>query len=298
MIKNASSLSEVVQELFGVDVLHQHHVAGGDINETLVLELQNRKKVFLKKNRHSPEGMFLAEALGLQKLLDAHKKSQGASPPSPRPLAVGKDGIFDFLLMEHIDGGPAPSGEEFGHSLAQLHSWARRSTCGFDENNWIGLTPQINDEEDSWPHFFYEKRLLPQWRWVLNQGFSNSRAQKGMNYLEAHIDDVLPACDSGGASLLHGDLWGGNWISGNSGTAWLVDPACYYGHREADMAMTELFGGFPPGFAQGYQNAWPLEQGFRERKNLYNLYHLLNHVNLFGASYWGAAVQTLGKYGS
>ncbi len=235
--------------------------------------------------------MFEAEAAGLR-ALSAAAESCGA-PPVPEPLAWGKDGRTSFLLMEYILSGRLKSGEDFGHSLAALHRGARQTLCGFNLDNWIGTTPQINTFTESWHEFFGGHRLAYQWKLARANGYGNAAGDRQMEKLICRLPEILPDVDEGEPSLLHGDLWGGNWMADSGGRACLIDPAVYYGHREADLAMTRLFGGFPSGFYRGYEEAWPLEPGFDSRVPVYNLYHVLNHLNLFGASYWGGVQSVL-----
>ncbi len=198
--------------------------------------------------------------------------------------------------MEEIPSGRLHSAAAFGRSLAALHRNGRSDSCGFDSNNWIGSTVQPNDRCTSWVEFFASRRLAYQWELAAQGGFTDSKSDKSMDTLLGNLKNIMPEPDAGGAHLLHGDLWGGNWMAGADGRAYLIDPAVYYGHREADLAMTELFGGFPPGFRAAYLESWPLEPGFNERIPLYNLYHLLNHLNLFGASYWTSVRSILERF--
>ena len=296
MISDASSLDSALQDLFGpgIQLESRKAVAGGDINAAFLITLSNGEKRFLKENRSSLVGMFAAEASGLDAL--AEVASRSAAPPVPRPLAWGLDGNRSFLLMETVATGRGGDGEAFGRALAALHREGRSDNCGFSGDNWIGSTPQPNPEIPSWHEFFAEYRLMHQWQLARRQGYGNDSAEKEMESLCRRLPDLIPPPDGNRPSLLHGDLWGGNWMSGADGRAWLIDPAVYYGHREADLAMTRLFGGFPAGFHRSYNEEWPLESGFDQRVDLYNLYHLLNHLNLFGSSYWGGVSHTLSRY--
>ncbi|OQX29247.1 MAG: hypothetical protein B0D92_04730 [Spirochaeta sp. LUC14_002_19_P3] len=289
------NLNSALEQLYGADgrVLKRQAVGGGDINAAAVLSLGGGQKIFIKENSANLEAMFAAEALGLKALGEAAENS----PPVPKVLAWGVDGRRAFLLLELIPAGRLKSGQEFGRALAMLHREARQNECGFSADNWIGSTQQKNDLAPNWLEFFRDKRLLFQWELARKNGFANPVSERLMQSLLRRLPDLLPAPDDGQPSLLHGDLWGGNWMAGPDGRAWLIDPAVYYGHREADIAMTQLFGRFPPGFHQGYADAWPLEKGFGERKDLYNLYHLLNHLNLFGRGYWFQVQHILDRFG-
>jgi fructosamine-3-kinase len=248
--------------------------------------------LFLKENRVELVSMFSSEAAGLRALGSA---GNGAAPV-PEALAWGTEGSRSFLLMEAVETGQLFSGEEFGKSLAVMHKQARSSSCGFSADNRIGSSIQHNTPMESWHDFFAEKRLGVQWKMAREKGYGDAVSDKAVESLLKGLKNILPEPDEGWPSLLHGDLWGGNWLPGADGRGWLIDPAVYYGHREADIAMTELFGGFPSGFYSGYRNFWPLEPGYSERRDLYNLYHLLNHLNLFGQSWWSGVIGTIRKY--
>jgi len=296
MIEEAASLDDAIERLYnGRRVLgDRRSVGGGDINISSVLTLDDGSHLFLKENRDDLMPMFAAEALGLAALADIADRSN--APPVPQAYAWGIDGRRSFLLMEKIVSGRLNSGSEFGRALAVLHREGRSDDCGFPTDNWIGSNNQPNRRLMSWHDFFAERRLGYQWRMARTKGFGRISDDKAMESLLNRLPELLPDIDDGRASLLHGDLWGGNWMADSTGRAWLIDPAVYYGHREADLAMTELFGGFPPGFRQSYEDEWPIEPGFTERRDLYNLYHILNHANLFGSSYWNSAVGIVKRY--
>ncbi len=293
----ASSLIQAVRTLYGDEcrIESRRSVGGGDINAAFLLSLSGGRCVFLKENRADLVSMFAAEAAGLTALAEVAGRS--GAPPVPEPLAWGTDGGHAFLLMEQVLTGRLKSAEAFGRSLAALHREGRSDSCGFDGDNRIGSTLQPNGRMRNWHEFFAERRLGFQWRLVRKKGFGDGKSERAMEKLLRLLPSLLPDVDEGGASLLHGDLWSGNWMAGADGRGRLIDPAVYYGHREADLAMTELFGGFPSGFHTGYREAWPLEPGFGERRDVYNLYHVLNHVNLFGGGYWGGVISTLSRFG-
>ena len=170
-----------------------------------------------------------------------------------------------------------------------------QTTYGFPIDNYIGSTPQINTPKDSWVDFFRECRLHPQVRMAYDAGYLERSAMRQADSIMERLETLLPEPDH--PSLLHGDLWGGNYMTGPDGKAWLIDPATYVGHREADLAMTELFGGFAPAFYSAYRSIAHVDAGYDERRDLYNLYHLLNHVNLFGYSYVGSVLHILNRFG-
>jgi len=294
MVENAVSLESALELLFGPGsgIKVRRSVSGGDINVASILTLKIGVQVFLKENRADLVSMFAAEAEGL---LALGAVGEGA-PPVPLPLAWGVDKSRAFLLMDVVDKGRLSSGESFGASLAAMHRKGRSDFCGFPGDNRLGPTVQNNRRIKSWHSFFGEQRLGFQWKMARKGGYGDAADEKAMQSVLNRLEDILPEPDDGRPSLLHGDLWGGNWMAGSDGRGWLLDPAVYFGHREADIAMTELFGGFPSGFHRGYNSRWPLEPGYSERRDLYNLYHLLNHLNLFGSSYWGGVISTIGKF--
>ena len=256
-------------------VRSSHEASGGCIHRALVLE-SGDAKWFVKLNTPDALPMFEAESDGLAALAGTE------SFRVPRPLCCGVAGEQAFLVLEHLDMQPVvdrASAIAFGHALAAMH---RKSGAryGWLRDNFIGATPQINTEHDSWPRFFAAARLQPQVERATTHG--RALCKKG-----EILAEKLPAFFLGyhpQPSLLHGDLWHGN-AAMSGGFPAIFDPAVYYGDRETDLAMTELFGGFPEAFYAAYREAWPLAEGYESRKTLYNLYHVLNHLNLFGAGY-------------
>jgi fructosamine-3-kinase len=237
--------------------------------------------------------MFEKEALGLETL-----RAVSEGPRVPHVLATGREGSFSFILMEYLEAREKQGDywECFGAELAGLHRSARNSLSGFSSDNYIGASPQKNSFMPSWTDFFRVNRLEYQLKLARDRGLADSKTSKVVSSVLNRLDSLLIEPDGGDASLLHGDLWGGNFIEGPEGKACLIDPAVYYGHREADLAMTELFGGFNRAFYQGYNAVWPLDPGYPERRDLYNLYHMLNHLNLFGAGYAGSVYAIASRY--
>lgn len=192
---------------------------------------------------------------------------------------------YVFVLSEWLEsGGARVDMARLGTALATMHQ-SGAVAYGLADNNFIGGTPQINGWDNDWPRFFAQRRLRPQVERAVTQGLLTSTVRHNLEGIVNHIHDLL-----GGVvrqpALLHGDLWGGNVVAADAnGTPALIDPAVYYGDREAELAFTELFGGFSSAFYAAYNQAWPLEPGYLERRDLYNLYHVLNHLNLFGRSY-------------
>lgn len=198
------------------------------------------------------------------------------------------------LEIEYLDlrGLDRESGARLGRQLADLHRHVGER-FGFSEHNWIGGSPQQNGWHEEWPRFFADRRLRPQLQWALANGMEKKLVSDGESLadrLAAFFVDYHPQ-----PSLLHGDLWGGNASALPDGTPVIFDPAAYYGDREADLAMSELFGGFPDSFYAAYRIAWPLDPGYETRKTLYNLYHVLNHYNLFGTGYLNQARRMVGR---
>jgi len=225
---------------------------------------------------------FAAEATGLAALRAA------CAVRVPQVYACGMADGRARLEIELLDlrGLDRASGALLGRQLADLHRHIGER-FGFGEDNWIGGSPQANGWRDEWPRFFAERRLRPQLQWARGTGMERKLVDQGESLAErlaAFFVDYHPA-----PSLLHGDLWGGNASALPDGTPVIFDPAVYYGDREADVAMSELFGGFPESFYASYRAAWPLDSGYETRKTLYNLYHVLNHYNLFGAGYLNQA---------
>jgi fructosamine-3-kinase len=230
---------------------------------------------FLKQGAPERADAFAAEADGLD-ALRPHIRV-------PRILDRGvKDGKA-FILLEHLDLKRGGDYAAMGRVLARLHRHAG-PRFGWARDNYIGLTPQKNGWRDNWAEFWRERRMRPQLEWA------------GVN-VDLHLLERLLENHRPQPSLLHGDLWSGNAGFANDGPV-VFDPAVYYGDREADLAMTELFGGFPREFYKAYNQAYPLDAGYEKRKHLYNLYHLLNHLNLFGGGYLGQVKATLNLLGS
>jgi protein-ribulosamine 3-kinase len=256
-------------------------LGGGCINRAYVLR-HGASAWFVKINDAQRRAMFQAEAAGLEALAAAR------AIRVPTPLGAGRAGEEAFLVLEYLAFGPPrrEGGAEAGRRLAHLHRQGQ-ARFGWDRDNFIGSTPQANGEERDWATFWQARRLGPQLDLALAQGFGGRLQDRGRRLWEA-----CPALIDHGPrpSLLHGDLWSGNLAFDAEGQPVLFDPAVYYGDREADLAMTELFGGFGADFQAAYREAWPLDPGYKIRRDLYNLYHILNHLNLFGAGYLGQAL--------
>ena len=268
-----------------VAITNSQKATGGSINDCHVLTLSDGEKVFIKQHRGSTVfGMYTAEARALELL---------AAPgviDIPRPLYADDD----LLILEAFtEGAPAPDWQVcMGRQLAQLHRATTTERFGFECNNFLGTTEQINDWQDEWITFWREQRLGYQLGLFAGQGHDrDTLVVKGRQLLN-RLDEIL-ACDTEPAVLLHGDLWSGNAAANADGTPVIYDPASYYGHREAEFGMMRLFGGFGPACEAAYQEIWPFQPSYDRRIEVYRLYHQLNHLNLFGGSYYAGCLETV-----
>lgn len=268
-------------------------VGGGCIANATRIEVGGAR-YFLKWSGGEAGATFEAEAAGLRAIREG-----SSSLLIPDVLtARNADGEPGFLLMEWVEPGVQTGGfwGRFGEGLVGLHRCTSGDgRYGFASDNFIGRLPQRNDWQATWPDFFRSQRLEPQIALARERG----RWQRSWDALAERLLDRLSALlpEAPPASVLHGDLWSGNFLASEDGRAALIDPAAYYGHREADLAMTELFGGFEARFYDAYRAAWPLESGYEDRREVYNLYHLINHLNHFGTGYAGGVERTLRRFG-
>jgi fructosamine-3-kinase len=281
-------------------------VSGGDISQAAHVRTDGGEYLLKWGGRGRP-GFFAAEARGLE-LLAA---SGAVRVPTvlawrdanhTRDMETWTQGDMEasagFILLEWLAAPPhadrAAAAAQLGAALATLHR-ATAPAYGLDADNYIGANPQPNGWRASWLHFFRDQRLGFQAELARRNGRLGGQRGRRVQLLLDRLDTWI---DEGATrpALLHGDLWGGNWLIGPGGRPALIDPAAYYGDREADLAFTTLFGGFPDTFYRAYAEAWPLPAGAPARRDLYNLYHLLNHLNLFGEHYGGAVDATLQRY--
>lgn len=281
-----NKIEDVLQE----KITNQYSVSGGCINDARILHTESGKHFFIKTSNSNPPGMFLKEANGLKELSVANVLRV------PKVIYVQDN----FLLLEAIISSLKSKSffEDFGRRFAQLHK-NNGKYFGFFENNYIGSTPQINtaneDEKSDWIKFYFNRRLKFQFGLAENNRYSGEELNKAFSKLENRIEDILKSKIEK-PSLLHGDLWSGNFITDETGNACIIDPAVYYGHREADLAMTRLFGGFDNSFYKAYNEEYPLADGYLYREKIYKLYHVLNHLNLFGSAYYQQAVSLIKYY--
>jgi fructosamine-3-kinase len=307
--KISAHISEVTGDKFSID--NRRSVSGGCINQGYSISSSSRT-YFAKINQASQVAMFEAEALGLQQMLDTQ------TIRVPKPICWGTEGNSAYIVLEWLDLGgrggdslrdsfASRSWEEMGRKLAEMHKYTPPSPpllrggeegnstlfnrgFGWDINNSIGSTVQINNWTANWAEFWAEHRIGYQLKLARRRG---GNFPQGERLLEV-IPELLAGYEAQ-PSLVHGDLWGGNAGVTSAGEPVIFDPAAYWGDREVDLAMTELFGGFPASFYRGYNEAWPLDSGYEKRKIFYNLYHILNHFNLFGGSYQSQANQMINR---
>ena len=290
-----SSLKEALISVYGKDVSveKKQAVHGGDANDAYKLFLSNGEALFLKANSISNADFFRAEAEGIAAI------STTGTIRVPQIYAYGTDDGYSFLLMEFIERTLPKKDfwEKLGTGLAAMHqadtsSFVTDGKYGLDKDNYIGAGKQKNTPKNSWVEFFSEWRLRPQFE--LAARYFDSSIIRKTNWLLDNLDRFLYEPEK--PSLLHGDLWAGNFMSDEMGQPMLIDPAVYVGCSEADIAMTELFGGFDRKFYDSYFKAMGAIPGYKDRRDLYNLYHLTNHLNLFGSTYLSGVVRTIEKY--
>ena len=277
----------------GVRVTNSQPVFGGDINSAFKLTLSDGSVIFMKANSRQKLAIFEGEAESLSFI------KQTNTVRSPEVLTIGTDSDISFLLLEYISSGSASkaSSEELGIGLARMHqadtsAFVKGGKFGALHDHLLGSGIQDNTPTDSWVSFFAERRLRPQFEKAHHYFDSSTRKQVDTflkNLGEYLVEPQRP-------SLLHGDLWAGNYMVDREGHPWLIDPAAYVGHAEADLALTELFGGFDRTFYEAYQSAAGLDPGYQDRRDIYNLYHLVKHLNLFGTGYLYSVKSILRKY--
>jgi len=271
----AEQISKATQNSFEIQTTKS--ISGGDINRAFLFQSKNAR-YFVKFNRAELVEMFAAEFAALTEIV------QTKTVKVPAPITYGQTEHESFIVLEFVELKRASSQSErlLGEQLAKLHL-QKQPFFGWQINNTIGSTPQPNLRSENWLDFWREQRLDFQLKLAAQKGYGSqlqSLGKKLSERLEDFFTDYTPQ-----PSLLHGDLWGGNAAATPENQPIIFDPASYYGDRETDLAMTELFGGFGRDFFAAYNDIWQLDAGYKTRKNLYNLYHILNHVNLFGGGY-------------
>lgn len=250
-------------------------VGGGCINQGYKIS-SNDAEYFVKLNQANQVEMFAAEAVGLEQMYATKTITV------PEPICWGTAANSSYIVLQWLDlgGGNSQSWTEMGRQLAAMHREGIAEHFGWSRNNTIGSTPQVNTWMDNWADFFAEQRIGYQLKLAKRRGGSFPDTDRVVSAVRDKLASRQPE-----ASIVHGDLWSGNAAITTDGAPVILDPATYYGDRETDIAMTELFGGFPSAFYQGYNEGWELDPGYQQRKSIYNLYHVLNHFNLFGGGY-------------
>jgi protein-ribulosamine 3-kinase len=286
-----SALTKAIASEIGTQIEAITPVEGGSISSAAKVRLVDGRQVLVKWRPGSLPGLFTAERRGLE-LLQAAKALRIPAVLAQREAV---EGCPAFIALEWLGRGSSHSqvAEALGRGLAAMHR-ETADTFGLDHDNFIGANPQPNKPAEDWITFFRDRRLGFQMELAGRNGYLSAQRAARLENLLARLETWLPVRPP--ASLLHGDLWGGNWLVTAEGEPALIDPAVYYGHREAELAFTELFGGFPQAFYEAYDETWPLDPGYQERKALYNLYHLLNHLNLFGEGYGSSVDSVLLQY--
>lgn len=260
---------------FNFKISRKQVIGGGSINNSYHVS-DGENSFFVKTNRKQLAHMFKAEALGLKELYNSH------SIKVPEPIKHGTSGSECYFIMSWLELSGQPDSDIFGRKMARLHANTHEQ-FGFHIDNTIGSTPQLNQWSENWVDFWQKQRLGYQLDLALKNGFDHRLYDLGMKLKErsaGFFSSYKPV-----PSLLHGDLWSGNWSGNTKGQPVIFDPATYYGDREADLAMMELFGNPGQAFFASYNEAYAVDAGYAVRKNFYNLYHILNHANLFGSSY-------------
>lgn len=280
-----SEINSIIRETTGNDIASLSSLGGGSISAAYKAQLSDGTSLFVKVSPHYPD-MFIKEANGLRELTKAKAIRI--------PCVLHAD--ERILILEFLPASPQTSRkkffEAFGRQFAAMHRFTAPS-FGFYQDNYIGSTPQKNTPASAlWREFYWTNRLLFQFRLAEKNGYADSALRKLFSGLEKNIASAIPD-DGEPPALLHGDLWGGNYLCIENDTPAIVDPAVYYGHREADLGMTLLFGGFGDVFYAAYNESYPLHRGWQQRMEVYKLYHLFNHLNLFGDGYYGQVAETM-----
>lgn len=286
----AEEVKSEISRRLGIKIIKMENLSGGCISNAYKMTTENSGVFFLKVNSNVPPDMFKTEADGLIEL----RKADAIKVPEPKIHSE------KYIVTEYIDQGKrhAEFFPDFGRKFALLHKY-KGNSFGFYEDNYIGSNPQKNlpdrDEDKNWTAFYFNKRLLYQFHLCEKNGYTTSEMSQYFKKLEKEIENIF-IYSSEQPSLLHGDLWSGNYMIDENGNACIIDPAVYYGNREADLAMTKLFGGYPEEFYKSYNEFYPLEDGWEYRENIYKLYHVLNHLNLFGRGYYPQVISLLKYY--
>ncbi|MCF7568577.1 fructosamine kinase family protein [Sabulilitoribacter arenilitoris] len=282
-----SHLKPLLSNLLNETITKVSSVSGGDISQAYKI-YTTKNSYFLKLNSASTLNMFQAEAYGLELIAKTN------TIKTPKVIAFDSFENSAFLLMEFIESKRATA-EDFkllGEQLATLHKCTSDS-FGLDKDNYIGSLPQSNSAHKTWVKFYTHERLLPQLELAQQKGLLSVSECPSEQHIKNHLELLFKGIKP---SLLHGDLWSGNYLISKNSEPYLIDPAVYYGHNEVDIAMTKLFDGFGNAFYESYHSYFPLDENTSARIDIYQLYYLLVHLNLFGSSYYGSVVSILKKY--
>ena len=279
-------LTQKIEEKLSEKITSSSSIGGGCIANSSSIKTESGNKYFVKSYGNK-SNILKNEANGLNELAKSNT------------IRIPKVIVLDdeYLVLEYIEQGSRKNNfsSEFGRQYAQMHKY-KGDIFGYLENNFIGSTPQINlPQSDSWVEFFWQNRLLYQFKLAEQNQYVDNSFREMFSKLENAFTSIVEGTEETPA-LLHGDLWGGNYIVDITGSAVLIDPAVYYGHREADLAMTRMFGGFDSEFYKSYNDEYPLIHDWEYRIDLYMLYHVMNHLNLFGSGYFSQAVSIVRKY--
>ncbi|SFM17822.1 Fructosamine-3-kinase [Gracilibacillus orientalis] len=265
-------------------------VAGGDINQAYYVQTAE-KHYFIKTNQRVPADFFKIEADGLEQI----RATNTIAVPEVYHYDIANGDEEIVLIMEWVEGNKnATTARVLGENVAALHLAEAGSSFGLDQTTFVGELTQDNVWYDNWVDYYREKRLRPQMELAIEKGRMNGKRRERMESLLANLDQYIPKTPR--VSLLHGDLWGGNWLVGKDGEPYLIDPSIVYGDHLFELAFTELFGGFPADFYQSYQIAFPIEAYYEDVKPIYQLFYLMVHLNLFGEGYGGSVDRILAHY--
>ncbi|MGP4076433.1 fructosamine kinase family protein [Halobacillus sp. K22] len=263
-------------------------VSGGDINQSYYIKT-NKQSYFIKGNEGVPSHFFKVEADGLERI----QKTNTINVPHVHYYDEPANGEKGVIVMDWIQQGGKASPEELGRNLALMHKQTA-DRYGLGHSTFVGELDQPNDWKTSWLDYYRDYRLKPQLHLAINNGRASAQRRSKLEALLGKLEQWIP--ENPEASLLHGDLWGGNWMADAEGRPYLIDPSVLYGDHAFELAFTELFGGFPSSFYKAYENTFPLPANYEEIKPLYQLFYLLVHLNMFGEGYGGSVDRILRQY--
>ncbi len=279
------SISDLVSNALGIEVRSSTSLGGGDFASSHRLELDDGRSVFAKTHSNPPPSFFSTEAAGLDWLRSSNTVAV--------PALLHASDSPPLLVLEWIDEGQSPDEAQFGRAMAALHS-VEFETFGRPDGRTTGSLALPNESSDSWAEFLANRRLVPLARIANDRSSLPPETIRRIEAMAARIDELVPPPEP--PSLLHGDLWAGNRLVGDDGRSWLIDPACFGGHREFDLAMMRLFGGYGDAVFDAYDEAFPLADGWRDRIALHQLPPLIVHAIKFGGSYVSAVDRALDQY--